>query len=868
MLGAGGMGEVYRARDTRLDRDVAIKVLPPSLARDPERLTRFETEAKAAGQLNHPNVLGVYDIGSHDGSPFLVTEVLEGQTLRAQLEEGGPPPRKAIDIASQVALGLSAAHEKGVVHRDLKPENLFVTREGRVKILDFGLARLSAPSGGGESTATTPNATEPGSVLGTVGYMSPEQVRGKPADARSDIFAFGAILYELLSGQRAFQRDSAADTMAAILKEDPPDLSGVSRSIPPGVDRLVQRCLDKNPDERFQSARDLAFALDVVSGSSATSLAGEAPMFAAPVKPRGWAIVLLAACGLVVALAVGYLGGRSGASAPGAGSGDVRLRQLTFNGGDATQPALAPDGESFVFVSRAGGNADIYLQRVGGDNATDLTKDTPDDNTEPAFSPDGKFIAFRSERNGGGLFIMGATGESVRRIADSGFNPAWSPDGREIVFSTEPVGNPGNRFSVASLYRVDATTGAKRPIFKGDAVQPSWSPNGRLIAFWGLPRGTGRRVIYTIGADGGQPKVLVDDASYNWCPKWSRDGRFVYFASDRLRPMGLWRIEVDPTSGAPRGEPERVASGTEAYFGLSEFAGQSFVFPSTAAVGIVERFAVDPRAGKLTSGPQVVLRTSRVENPWGAQPSPDGRYLALVINDVSEDLAVIRSDGTGFTRLTNDPYRDRGPTWAPDSDRIYFHSDRSGQYEIWSVRKDGSGLEQVTKHAGAAANDPRPSPDGRTLLVDAAEPTESGLIDLTRPLADRKVQWLGLHESPESGPLLWSRDGRFLAGRTISPPGILVYSLSDKSVRSIPVKDVNVVAMLDDRTILGVGVKDDRLRVVDLATETIRIGDQIPPNAMTVLLAADLKTLYVTHEQTVTNLWMLSLGGQSRPAAH
>src|ERR1700716_1482935 len=281
-IGAGGMGEVYRAHDARLDRTVAIKVLPASFSADRDPLQRFAPEARAATPLNHPNILSIFDIGDEDGAPYVVSELLEGETLRDRLRSGPLSSRKTIDYAVQVALGLSAAHEKGIVHRDLKPENLFLTKDGRVKILDFGLAKLTqAEEGAGPQTnLPTANAgTEPGVVLGTLGYMSPEQVRGKPTDHRSDIFSFGAILYEMLSGQRAFHGDSAADTMSAILMKEPPDLSVTNRDIPAGLERIVRHCLEKNPEERFYSAHDLAFDVEALSGISSPRL--EAPARAA-----------------------------------------------------------------------------------------------------------------------------------------------------------------------------------------------------------------------------------------------------------------------------------------------------------------------------------------------------------------------------------------------------------------------------------------------------------------------------------------------------------------------------------------------------------------------------------------------------------
>jgi serine/threonine protein kinase len=273
-IGAGGMGEVYRATDPRLGRDVAIKVLPASFSQDADRLRRFEQEARAAGVLNHPNITAVHDIGSHEGAPYVVQELLEGDTLRSVLSGGRLPQRKTIDYGLQIVHGLAAAHEKGIVHRDLKPENVFVTNDGRVKILDFGLAKLTHIEERGQATnlPTATAGTEPGVVMGTLGYMSPEQVRGKPADARSDIFSFGAILYEMLCGKRAFHGDSAADTMSAILKEDPPDLSITNQNIPAGLERIVRHCLEKSPEQRFHSAHDVAFDLEALSGLSTPRL--------------------------------------------------------------------------------------------------------------------------------------------------------------------------------------------------------------------------------------------------------------------------------------------------------------------------------------------------------------------------------------------------------------------------------------------------------------------------------------------------------------------------------------------------------------------------------------------------------------------
>src|SRR5882724_1055273 len=270
-LGAGGMGEVYRARDTRLGRDVALKILPESFTRDTDRLVRFEQEARAVAALNHKNILAIHDVGKNNDSPFLVSELLEGQSLRDVLDQGALPQRKAIEYGVQIAQGLAAAHEKSVVHRDLKPENLFITKDGRVKILDFGLAKLVVKSDESAGRTMTSAQTSAGTVMGTASYMAPEQVRGEVADPRTDIFAFGAVMYEMLSGQRAFRRETPAETMTAILREDPAELSDPARPISPALDRIIRRCLEKSPDQRFQSAKDLSFALSALSGSDTSA---------------------------------------------------------------------------------------------------------------------------------------------------------------------------------------------------------------------------------------------------------------------------------------------------------------------------------------------------------------------------------------------------------------------------------------------------------------------------------------------------------------------------------------------------------------------------------------------------------------------
>src|SRR2546425_5935060 len=400
------MGEVYRARDTKLGRDVAIKVLPAAFSADAERLRRFEQEAQAAGALNHPNILVIFHIGTHEGAPYIVSELLEGETLRERMAGAALPQRKAIDYALQTAHGLAAAHAKGIIHRDLKPENLFVTNEGRVKILDFGLAKLTGTSDGTQSQTEIPTRrvdTDPGVVMGTMGYMSPEQLKGQPADHRSDIFSFGAILYEMLSGKRAFRGDSMAETMSAILREDPPDLSETNKTVSPALERVVRHCLEKNPEERFHSARDLAFAIESLSGAATSSgqtmtdvatatesreLVGMSRLFGN--ARLAWIVAAVFLVALVTALALAYWRQPSPESQITRFS--ISLPKGTNAGGFmAPVLALSPDGRRLVFeATDASGKRQLWLRLLDSFSSQPLAG--TDGASFPFWSPDGRYI--------------------------------------------------------------------------------------------------------------------------------------------------------------------------------------------------------------------------------------------------------------------------------------------------------------------------------------------------------------------------------------------------------------------------------------------------------------------------------------------
>ncbi|HEY6549377.1 MAG TPA: serine/threonine-protein kinase, partial [Vicinamibacteria bacterium] len=426
-LGVGGMGEVYRAHDARLGRDVAVKVLPASFAADADRLRRFEQEARATSALNHPNILAIYDLGSHQGAPYVVSELLEGETLRDRIGATPLPLRKALDYASQVARGLAAAHEKGIVHRDLKPDNLFITKDGRVKILDFGLAKLVGGdmlTEGETNTAGMVPGTDAGQVLGTVGYMSPEQVRARPVDHRSDIFSFGAVLYEMLSGKRAFRGASAVETMNAILKEDPPSLTETNRQLPPGLERIVSHCLEKSPEERFQSARDIAFDLEQVSGSTAT-----ATPIRGTVRARFGLPLLLG--GAALALGLGVAAGRLTTER---GRATLSIERLTFRRESIRTARFAPDGRGVVFEATVSGQQAPAIFTALDGSAEARSLGLPDTRLG-GISSKGELAVLLRRREGAArtLAIIPTSGGAPREVVEDVDEADWSPDGASLA---------------------------------------------------------------------------------------------------------------------------------------------------------------------------------------------------------------------------------------------------------------------------------------------------------------------------------------------------------------------------------------------------------------------------------------------------
>jgi eukaryotic-like serine/threonine-protein kinase len=672
LLGSGGMGEVYRARDARLGRDVAIKVLPSFFSTDSDRLRRFEQEARAAAALNHPNILAVHQMGTYEGAPYLVSELLEGETLRDQIRRGRLSVRKAIDYGVQIARGLAAAHEKGIVHRDLKPENLFLTKDGRVKILDFGLAKLTQPqSSSPHSAVTLTEATEAGLVMGTVGYMSPEQVRGQTVDHRTDIFSFGAILYEMLAGKRAFQKPTSPETMTAILNEDPPAISQVVARIPSALQRVVDRCLEKSPDQRFQSASDLAFALEALEEQS-----GSAPAVNKKVgqkQSRAWAILAILAVGVAVAIS-------------------LRFRYAFHH-----EPKHA-------LVERH------------------LTANLPESTISSfTISRDGKYLAYGDFSKK--LYLLAIDTGEVRQLPlPAAYYPVdWFPDGNHLLLT---IGEDGG-----DLWKMSIWDSSLRRIWGGFATRPVISPDGLHIAFL-----KDSHELWVMGADGEEPhKILASDSSdFYYAIAWSPTGlRLAYI---RARRESFERhdatIETCDLSGASRkvlSEPNLW--GYDGVSGITWLPDGRLVYSQMSPTNGANESdlwtaVVDANTGALTGEP-IRLAGWKDSRAWSPQGSADGRRL-IVGKQQTESriyLGDLPSERKAFTplRFTPDGWYNAVFDWTKDGNSILFVSLRNGQGTIFEQKLDTENPETLIAGPESYLS-PQLSAEG-TLLYTARSPS-------------------------------------------------------------------------------------------------------------------------------------------------
>jgi Tol biopolymer transport system component len=735
-LGAGGMGEVYRARDTRLGRDVAVKVLPYVFVSDPDRLARFEREAHLLATLNHPHIGAIYGIEEAAGVRALILELVEGPTLAERLSAGPMPVREAVSIARQIAEALDAAHEKGIIHRDLKPANIKVTPEGIVKVLDFGLAKAGALAG------DTADATRDGAILGTPGYMSPEQARGQAVDKRTDIFAFGAILYEMLSGLRAFDGETAMDAVTAVLNNDPPELPAAERRIPPALTRIVDRCLKKNPAGRFQSASDLAFALEGVSSPSDT--AAMAPIASGRTgllqNPRtAWAIA--ASCALLVALAIAttfYL--RPAAPEPMV----TRLEITTPPTGDAYSMVLSRDGRQLAYVANGDHGSQLWVRPL------DQVAAQPLAGTEgaigPFWAPDGRAIGFFAE---GKLKRIDLTGGAVQVLADvsNAMGGAWSAGG-VILFtpsSTDPLlGVPATGGPVSSVTHLAA----------GQAGHhwPEFLPDGRRFLFvvsTGQPETYG---IYVGSLGGGEPTRIMPNATE---VAYAPPGYLLLVARDVLVAYPF-----DAASATVTGEPIPVAQGVGSCCDIGAFSvSTQGILAYRGGVATRRQLAWIDRTGKVLGAVGAVDDSA----PSFLDLSPDDQRVVFIrAVQANIDIWLIRAGESAPRRFTFERAIDSGPVWSPDGSRIVFRTFRGGTYNLYEKPVNGTTDEQpllVTPLPKAPQDWSR---DGRLLLYSNQDP-KTGTDLWALPMTGERKPFPVLQTRFDEIQGQFSPDGRWLA---------------------------------------------------------------------------------------------------------
>ncbi|HEU0174046.1 MAG TPA: protein kinase [Blastocatellia bacterium] len=724
LLGKGGMGEVYRARDARLSREVAIKLLPATFSTDKDRLRRFEQEARAAGMLNHPNVLTIYDIGAASqedgGAPYIVSELLTGETLRERLRREGLTLRRAIDYASQIARGLAAAHEKGIVHRDLKPENLFLTKDGRVKILDFGLAKLKpAPTYIDPNAATQSPGTASGVVMGTVGYMSPEQARAEEVDHRADIFAFGAILYEMLTGRRAFQGASAVEVMNAILKEEPPEISEATRGVPPALAPVIRHCLEKNQEDRFQSVADIAFCLDTIHATADREAAT-----AEPARPRSMARrwMAIAAVGIVMAAAIIIWRIQRSDELWENPLANAHIERVTDFPGVETNPAISPDGKFIVFLSDHGGRFDAWVNQVGSGAFVNLTNgrfsQLPlDDLRIGGFTADATHVwlrvtqidalgtdAFGKETQS--IWLMPTVGGAPQPFLERAVHAAWSPDGQRIVYHGFNPGDP--------TFVIDRDGSNPKQIFIGKpgvhCHHHIWSPDGRYIYFVsGFP--PNEMDVWRIRPDGGEPERMTHHNSKVGYPALI-DNRTLIYSATAEDGSGFWLYAMD----VERRIPHRVTFGMDQYESVS------------AAVGL------DGRATRLVA----------------SVASPVGELWTIPISSQMVDESAVRRFPLPVTRAV-------APRFGPQY--VVFLSSKGGAQSLWKSQ-GGETIELWRSSDGGVIAPAAVSPDGRLICFSIRRQGRNGLYVMNadganmRPLAAS----LDVRDAPS-----WSPDGKYIA---------------------------------------------------------------------------------------------------------
>lgn len=851
-LGQGGMGVVYHAIDVKLGRPVALKFLTESLSRDPEAVQRFEREARSASALNDPAICTIYEIEEVDGQLFIAMELLDGESLSHRLGRGPMPFDEVLEYGAQVAHGLDAAHQRGICHRDIKPANLFLVGRRRMKILDFGLAKIDEPADSHVVTDMRQFHTKPGVIAGTAIYMSPEQALGKPLDQRTDLFSFGLVLYEMATGVRAFSGPIAA-VHEAILNRQPPAPSTLVRDIPPEFDRIVERALQKDVNARYQSAAEL---FDDLKRLRLAREVGQSHIVAEP--PRSsrvkWLTAATAGLALIAAAVMAYLFlGRGNNSASRAFLADAKFAQVTDQSGLEASASLAPDGHAVAYASRGSGSWHVYVQQIDTRKVVDLTPDSSVDNVDPAFSPDGRQVAFRSERDGGGIYLADIASKSVRRISNFCHNPAWSPDQKSIVCATERIDIPTTRLAPSPVWILDVASGAKRQLTTTDGVQPTWSPHGDRIAYWAYIPQNG---LWTIPAGGGQPVQVLQEPVVTWNPVWSPDGRYLFFSSSRGGSNNLWRIPIDEKSGRVLGavEPVTTPSSNAGFISFSRDGSRLAYVHQTFARNFSKM-----RFDRPGDAPAPVTEGAHIFRQLDL--APDGELLAYTSND---KVFVMSVDGTGSHQASrSDAGSSRGPRWSPDGRTIAYYTSRLPPNQIWTVQPDGGGLTQISDLRNSqGAYYPVWSPDGKTITATSVE----GLtltFDLSKPLPDREPAVLP--PFPTAGvsfvAWLWSADGSRLAGWKLlsdgKSAGLALYDARTRLYRDLTPFGIYPTWLKDGRTLLFAA--NEKLYSVDTVSGKILDRPTPPRFAFDFTLSKDERWLYYAEDQREGDVWVITL---------
>jgi serine/threonine protein kinase len=762
-LGAGGMGEVYRAHDTKLGRDVALKVLPEAFAADPERLARFRREAQVLASLNHPGIAAVYGLEESEGVLALVMELVQGPTLAERIAQRPMPPGEALPIARQIAEALEYAHERSVVHRDLKPANIKVTSEGAVKVLDFGLAKAldSQDSASNFNLANSPTVsiapTQPGLILGTAAYMIPEQAKGRPVDRRADIWAFGCVLYEMLTGEKAFNGETVSDILAAIIMKEP-DWGGLPSKSPPTVKTLLRRCLDKDPRRRLRDIGEARIAIEEYLGNPAAEMP-EPAVQAARRTSTNWLVAFSLAGLLVGAIVAGLLVWKLASGRP---PFPMHFSAVTNFPGVEAQPSLSPDGHSVAFASNRDGHYDIYVGLISGGSLVRITND-PNLKARPSWSPDGTKIAY-SRLNESGLWDIWevpALGGMARRLILNATDPAWSPDGRSLAYANNSTGSIWIADSSGQNGR--AITQPEPPWFE---LSPRFSPDGRQLAFVFRQRGPYGELAAADLATG-VVRWLTHDDALALSPAWSPDSRFIYFASGRGGALNIWKI------AASGGEPDQITAGQgqDAELDVSS-DGKRIVF-STYRENI--NFAeIDLESGGGETRPKWLV-TDPARNAFAAAYSPDGKHLAYFSNRHGverEIIWVMDSDGSNAVPLVEDGRMNTFPRWAPNGQSVFYTSRPHGHAWPTEIRST-TVLESAPQTLPVNTDDNvfDVGPDGRVLFR-----APQGRYQAFNPANNQTQTVITVLGGQQTRLARWSPDGRSIAylvfsGRQNDPSG-------------------------------------------------------------------------------------------------